>query len=552
MKTNIEDFTMKLLQSYLRDITKLDISGMNLTGVLDLVEFIYLKELNCSNNKITTITNITNKISYIDCSNNQIKSFKVFFPSLETFIFDNNPIEELQLPDYFNESFGNEFSQSVGSLPTNLKELFFGYNFNHQVEALPSSLIHLEFGSEFSQSVDNLPNGLTYLKFQDNFNNPVDYLPSSLTDLVFVSDSKFSQSIDLLPNLLTYLELGDNFNFNIDCLPPTLKVLILGNEFNQSIDRLPESLENLEIGFKFNQPIGRLPQSLKILKIGICEEVLYMREDILYGGFNHSIELLPDSIVELCLGHCFNQSINKLPKSLEILKIGIAFSQSFDNCDWNEVKNLKVIKLYGYTCSYYFLDVNTMESSNEFKVYPVNYNSNINNLPKNLLVLSMQINSFENKLNKFVQDNKSDINLIKLAFSFNSENNSYLDYMEFDEFEELFDKFLTYYTIHINYLPESLKLLDITHNNFIKNNQNNNKNKELTLFLNYGVVLIKFANEVKENINIQYLGSHMEISKFNSLSNNMRITFKKYFIKKIFDENNEEEDIDNNIDNENY
>ena len=126
--------------------------------------------------------------------------------------------------------------------------------------------------------------------------------------------------------------------------------------------------------------------------------------------------------------------------------------------------------------------------------------------------------------------------------------------MEFDEFEELFDKFLTYYTIHINYLPESLKLLDITHNNCIKNNHNNNKNKELKLFLDYGVVLIKFANEVKENINIQYLGSHMEIGKFNSFSNNMRISFKKYFIKKIFDENqnNEEEDIDNNIDNENY
>ena len=37
----------------------------------------------------------------------------------------------------------------------------------------------------------------------------------------------------------------------------------------------------------------------------------------------------------------------------------------------------------------------------------------------------------------------------------------------------------------------------------------------------------------------------MEIGKFNSFSNNMRISFKKYFIKKIFDENNEEEDIDN-------
>ena len=82
------------------------------------------------------------------------------------------------------------------------------------------------------------------------------------------------------------------------------------------------------------------------------------------------------------------------------------------------------------------------------------------------------------------------------------------------------------------------------------------RNKELKLFSNYGVVLIKFGHAINENINIQYLGTHIDIREFNSLSNNMRISFKKYFIKKIFDENNEEDNEDNNnennIGNDNY
>ena len=35
--------------------------------------------------------------------------------------------------------------------------------------------------------------------------------------------------------------------------------------------------------------------------------------------------------------------LNKLPKSLEILNIGQSFSQTFDNCNWNEIDNLKLL-----------------------------------------------------------------------------------------------------------------------------------------------------------------------------------------------------------------
>lgn len=59
--------------------------------------------------------------------------------------------------------------------------------------------------------------------------------------------------------------------------------------------------------YDFNQPIYNQPNSLThLVFFGVCSK------------FNHSIDILPDSIVELTLdGESFSQPVNKVPNSIK-------------------------------------------------------------------------------------------------------------------------------------------------------------------------------------------------------------------------------------------
>ena len=66
------------------NITELDLSGKGLTKLPDLSIYINLKKLNCSENEITSLDNLPQTITYLDCFGNPLKYD--FTPTLENII----------------------------------------------------------------------------------------------------------------------------------------------------------------------------------------------------------------------------------------------------------------------------------------------------------------------------------------------------------------------------------------------------------------------------------------------------------------------------------
>ncbi|WNE41204.1 MAG: hypothetical protein mread185_000661 [Mycoplasmataceae bacterium] len=89
------------------EITNLDISEKSLSGSLDLSDFINLESLDCSNNKITSLSlKGCDKLININCSNNKLTSFDWLTSfsgdNLTSFYFRGN-----QVPSNFQELFEN-------------------------------------------------------------------------------------------------------------------------------------------------------------------------------------------------------------------------------------------------------------------------------------------------------------------------------------------------------------------------------------------------------------------------------------------------------------
>ena len=61
------------IKKYDTNTKKINLSNKNIEGVLDLIEFKNLEDLDCSNNEITEIINIPDSLTYLDCSSNKIK-----------------------------------------------------------------------------------------------------------------------------------------------------------------------------------------------------------------------------------------------------------------------------------------------------------------------------------------------------------------------------------------------------------------------------------------------------------------------------------------------
>ncbi len=73
------------------NILNLDLSYQNIYGILDLSKFIYLKQLNCSNTKITSLDNLPNSLTILSCSNTKITNLDNLPTSLiELECYDTN------------------------------------------------------------------------------------------------------------------------------------------------------------------------------------------------------------------------------------------------------------------------------------------------------------------------------------------------------------------------------------------------------------------------------------------------------------------------------
>lgn len=145
--------------------------------------------------------------------------------------------------------------------------------------------------------------------------------------------------------------------------------LEFGNNFNNSIDLLPNSILELSFVYNsiFNQSIDNLPNSILKLKFG--------------RNFNKTVDYLPNSILDLHFGLTFNQLVNYLPNKIINLHFGQEFNQSVDNLPIS-IKNLKFeTRFYQPTASLpCFIDNLHLGCTNSYYTY---------HLPKSIIYLSI-------------------------------------------------------------------------------------------------------------------------------------------------------------------
>ena len=200
----------------IKNIKKLNLSNLNIKGVLDMDQMYNVEELDCSNNEIISIINLPYSLKYLNCSNNKITSLVNLLNSLIGMNCKNNPLEILHYP-------------------LNIKPLKY-----------PDGLKKIIFGKKFNQIVDNLPN--------------------SLTEIEFVSNSDFDQLVDNLPSSIQNLTVGYYFSQPLDNLPNSLKIITLTGPYIFSLDNLPNSIETI-IFYSLKNKINKLPISLKHLYV---------------------------------------------------------------------------------------------------------------------------------------------------------------------------------------------------------------------------------------------------------------------------------------------
>jgi hypothetical protein len=251
----------------------------------------------------------------------------------------NEPIEKFIniISKYRHIEFGNNFSQSIDSLPDSIHTIKFSGMFNTIINKYPKNLRKIKFGPGFNQPIDNLPNGLQILIInqcidEGKFNQSLDRLPATLKKIKINCDS-YNKPVDCLPINLIELDIRSiNFNKKINNLPETLKYLSISGNFNQPIDNLPDSLKHLDLECNIKWPLDNLPRNLFSLKIGLCT------------NFNMPLNNLPDNLVYLQVGYAYDHSFNNLKEGLEYLVIGDIYGTNLTDFKFNVPSTLK--KLY--------------------------------------------------------------------------------------------------------------------------------------------------------------------------------------------------------------
>ena len=464
--------TKAILANYPYNSTSIDISNMNIKGIITFKKYPKLKILNCSGNKITELGGFTSNLENLICSHNQIKLFEFQIhmqniKNIKNIDWRFNPLKKLYYsfniykneylstcPELSSIYFCFEFNDTIDNLPSKLIELKFNRSciFNYPVNNLPTGLKTIIFGNKFNQPVDNLPAGLEQIVFGECFSHPVYNLPLSIKKITF-ADYSISSAVECnlnnLPFSLEYLELGNGFNTQINNYPPNLKFIKFGHDFSQPIDNLPQSIKEIRFNCnnyyqdhcldtecynniyyldttyynnyyycgttKFNQIINCLPESL--------EKIIFFSE------FNSPIKSYNKNLKIIEFGKYYNQSIENLPDGLEILLLGDKFTQPINNLP-NSLVHL------------------TIRSK-----------TNIINLPNNLKSLFVNTSIEHLDLSKIKQLKLYDRNLISNS---KLQNMSSLEELFFDKFIQInYMDVQPYYNEIIKNLPPIIKKIII-------------------------------------------------------------------------------------------
>lgn len=247
----------------------IDISTQCIAGILDLKENTRLEILDCSNNLITTITNIPLTLEELNCSRNLLINLDGLPNNLIKLDCSFNQITQLDnLPYGLVELIckKNEFKY-LEMIPEGLEILDCANNQLEKLEDLPNSLKKLNCSSNQITWINFLPEGLIELNCSLNFIWKISKLPSSLKELD-CSCNKIEGEFVFVPNL-TNAYIQNNLIESLNNLESCSKLKILNCENNKitKIDGIPNRLEEFIANKNNFDWIWTVPRSLEVIGI---------------------------------------------------------------------------------------------------------------------------------------------------------------------------------------------------------------------------------------------------------------------------------------------
>ncbi|RGB40086.1 hypothetical protein C1646_664136 [Rhizophagus diaphanus] len=233
------------------NLNELKMTDENLEGHLDLSDFINLKKLDCSNNKLTSLNISKNeKLTEIDCSQNNLISLDLSNCSnLKSVTANCNRLNELKLPvienndklEYLN-LLDNSFSQKLNcfSRLINLKDLHIGNTDEGRIER--------GIYNRFYSSLKPLKNliKLENLSINDNdIDSGLEHLPESVKIFQCSADKRSdAKVIKIYEQLKTYnMSFNDTFQgrYNLKTWKENWKLIKENEALLNQIKRMEKS-----------------------------------------------------------------------------------------------------------------------------------------------------------------------------------------------------------------------------------------------------------------------------------------------------------------------
>jgi len=134
----------------------------------------HLKELYCSDNQLSSLSNLPEKLTKLVCSDNQLSSLPNLPEKLTKLVCSDNQLSSLpNLPETLKELYCscNQLN-SLPSLPATLTKLACSDNHLSSLPSLPATLKELDCFNNHLSSLPSLPEALTWLDCEENYLTP--------------------------------------------------------------------------------------------------------------------------------------------------------------------------------------------------------------------------------------------------------------------------------------------------------------------------------------------------------------------------------------------
>lgn len=251
--------------------------------------------MDCQGNQITALPPLPLRLTYLDCSENELVILPALLPAQLTLLSCGN----------------NQITALPPAIPLNLRSLGVEDNplTTGTLPPLPDTLLSLNCCSANLTSLPALPAMLETLYCNDNDLRTLPPLPPSLTCLC-CWENQLTALPEPLPKLYT-LSCASNDLRGLPALPETLCGLDCSDQDSGMLDGLPELPAQL-VSLRCRN-VGLV--SLPALPVSLFE--LYCDENSL-----QSLPRLPDSLQKLHCAYNRIKSLPALPKSLRKLACG--------------------------------------------------------------------------------------------------------------------------------------------------------------------------------------------------------------------------------------